>query len=83
MSVPVILIWESLVNAIVEVLVMREDNVSTNIVQLEKVSYVRDKGSWKAGKHTKPSGVTSVEASPPGIGFESMINHDAESWKVS
>ena len=25
---------------------------------------------------TKPSGVTSVEASPPALSFESKINHD-------
>ena len=28
---------------------------------------------------TKPSGVISVEASPPGVSFESMIIHDGPS----
>lgn len=38
MSVPVIVLGESLVDAVVEVLVMGEDNVATDIVQLEESS---------------------------------------------
>jgi len=30
-------------------------------------------------QHTKPSGVVSVEASPPGLSLESMIIHDGPS----
>lgn len=30
---------------------------------------------------TNPSFVTSVEARPPGVSLESMINHDGPSWK--
>lgn len=34
MGVPVVLLWQSLVDAVVEVLVVREDNVAADIVQL-------------------------------------------------
>src|SRR5271154_1976186 len=36
------------------------------------------------GRHTKPSLVTSVEARPPGVSFESRIIHDGPSlsWSV-
>jgi hypothetical protein len=37
-SVPVIVLGESLVDAVVEVLVVGEDNVATDIVQLEESS---------------------------------------------
>ena len=30
---------------------------------------------------TNPSGVTSVEASPPGVSFESIIIHDGPSYR--
>ncbi len=33
--VPVILLWQCLVEAVVEVLVMREDNVATDIIELD------------------------------------------------
>jgi hypothetical protein len=33
-------------------------------------------GALGAGALTKPSGVTSVEARPPGVSLESMISHD-------
>ena|SRR2546423_539006 len=38
----------------------------------------------RMGRHTKPSLVTSVEARPPGVSFESRIIHDGPSlfWSV-
>lgn len=34
MGIPVIILWQSLVDAVVEVLVVGEDDVATNIVEL-------------------------------------------------
>jgi hypothetical protein len=36
----------------------------------------------KVGGRTKPSGVTSVDARPPGVLFESTIIHDGPSYGV-
>jgi hypothetical protein len=76
-GVPVGLFGESLVDAVVEVLVVREDNVATDIVELSMaVSAAQLHSSVCVKLLTKPSGVTSVEARPPGMSFESTINQD-------
>ena len=80
MREPVVLVWKGLVNAVVEVFVVGEDNVATDIVELHIVSnVVRGKEGSLSLLRTKPSGVTSVEASPPGISFESTIIHEGPS----
>lgn len=84
---PVILLGQSLVETVVEVLVVGEDNVATNVVQLKyfarqlvafcaiadlQQGLLRD-CDWKL---TKPSGVTSVAARPPAFSLESTINQE-------
>ena len=74
MGVPVGLFGESLVDAVVEVLVVGEDDMAADVVELEGVSNV---GSMAAlARLTKPSGVMSVEARPPGTSLLSTIIHD-------
>ena len=34
MGVPVVVVWKSFVDAVIEILVVGEDNMATNIVQL-------------------------------------------------
>lgn len=93
MGVPVVLLGESLVDAVIEVLVVGEDNVATDIVQLENggspgqrlfdlAERERRSRRGEGSKHTKPSGVTSVEARPPGISLESMINQEGPSYSI-
>jgi hypothetical protein len=80
-GVPVGLFGESLVDAVVEVLVVREDNVAADIVELSMaVSAAQLRLEVCVKLLTKPSGVTSVEARPPGISLESTINQD---WSLS
>jgi hypothetical protein len=80
-GVPVGLFGESLVDAVVEVLVVREDNVAADIVELSMaVSAAQLRLGDCVKLLTKPSGVTSVEARPPGISLESTINQD---WSLS
>lgn len=76
-GVPVIILGESLVDAVVEVLVVGEDNVATDIVELEKIQ-VSTKFSNKIYQQqlTKPSGVVSVLARPPALSEESTISHE-------
>jgi hypothetical protein len=73
-----------------------EDNVATDIVQLERTGIHRSaivrscgaqaeviaRGRGRRSKHTKPSGVTSVEARPPGISLESIINQEGPSYSI-
>lgn len=89
MVIPVVVLGESLLDAVVEVLVVGEDNVATDIVELyRKKKRVSDAasnkcqlaGGGKGGKPTKPSGVTSVEARPPALSLESRINHEGPSY---
>ena len=76
MCVPVILLGQCLVNAVVEVFVVGENDVSANIVELITGQRVVARSTWCYMGHTKPSGVTSVDAKPPGVSLESMIIHD-------
>ena len=77
MSVPVLIFRECLVDAVVEVFVVREDNVAADIVKLSMpVSAAQLQFEVAVEVLTKPSGVTSVEARPPGISLESTIIHD-------
>ena len=81
MSVPVGLVGESFVDAVVEVLVVGEDDMAADIVELGGGRALAE-CAQKAGKvygHTKPSGVMSVEARPPGMSVVSMIIHDGPS----
>jgi hypothetical protein len=71
---PVILVGESLVDAVVEVLVVREDDMATDVVKLGWSVFVSSQ--FAAGRLTKPSGVVSVDARPPGVSFESTISHE-------
>lgn len=85
MCVPVILFWQGLVNAVVEIFVMREDDVPANIVELSRCQCdvrVEIRAHW-VGEITNPSGVISVEAKPPGVSLESMIIHDGPSYTLS
>ena len=41
---------------------------------------VGGEGGWRRGELTKPSGVVSVEARPPGVSLESTISHEGPSW---
>jgi hypothetical protein len=75
---PVVVVGQSLVDAVVEVLVVGEDDVATNVVELEWRQY-EARGSWTLGTLTKPSGVVSVEARPPGVSLESTISHEGPS----
>lgn len=92
MRVPVILLGESFIDAVVEVLVVGEDDVAADIVKLRRrtvpgSSQLSALVLWDvvvvlprigAGL-TKPSGVTSVEARPPALVLESTISHEGPS----
>lgn len=78
-SVPVGLFGESLVDTVVEVLVVGEDNVATDIVKLSGALDPEFAEPVTSTLLTKPSGVVSVEARPPGISFESTIIHEGPS----
>jgi len=78
-SIPVFGLGQCLVDAVVEVLVVGEDNMATNIVELRGKGLDSFSSQLKGGRLTKPSGVTSVEARPPGVSFESIIIHDGPS----
>jgi len=69
-GVPVVLVWKGFINAVVEVFVVRKDDMTTDIVELD---FVSDGLRRKRMALTKPSFVTSVEARPPGISFASTI----------
>lgn len=77
-DVPVILHWQSFINAIIEIFIMREYNMTAHIIEL--ICWLGDfKHRKKQDWLTNPSAVTSVEARPPGVAFESMISHDGPS----
>lgn len=75
-GVPIVLPGEGLVDAVVKVLVVREDDMAPDVVELAGSGQRRGAGGEGEGRLTKPSGVTSVEARPPGVSLESMIIHD-------
>lgn len=72
MGEPVVFVGKGLIDTVVEVLVVGEDDMTSDIVELYLVSGVCI-GLWRL---TKPSFVTSVDARPPGILLESMIIHE-------
>jgi len=79
---PVVVVGESLVDAVVKVLVVGEDDMATDIVELGGgLAWVNSRQE----QLTKPSGVTSVEARPPGVSLESTIIHEGPScqWLAS
>lgn len=80
MGEPVIVLGKGLVDAVVEVLVVGEDDVATDIVELVKLRLAVCWGGRRlrlAGRElTKPSGVTSVLARPPARSAESTISHE-------
>ena len=63
---PVGLVGQSLVDAVVEVLVVGEDDVTADIVELNGRQSRLFFAAVGEAALTKPSGVTSVEARPPG-----------------
>lgn len=79
MRIPVFGLGQCLIDTVVEVLVVGEDDMATNIVELRAKELDSFTSQLEGGRLTKPSGVTSVEASPPGVSFESMIIHDGPS----
>jgi hypothetical protein len=79
MGIPVLGPWQRLIDTVVKVLVVGEDDMATNIVELRAGSVRLLSSQLERGRLTKPSGVTSVEARPPGVSFESMIIHDGPS----
>lgn len=85
MCIPVIFFGQCLGNAVVEILVVREDDMPANIVELGacQSKFLRSSETRLATRLTKPSGVISVEASPPGVSLESMIIHDGPSCALS
>lgn len=82
MGVPIVLFREGLIDAVVKVLVVGEYDMSTNVVELAGSCQLGGGRGEGAGRLTKPSGVTSVEARPPGVSLESIINHDGPSYTV-
>ena len=79
MRIPVFCSGQGFVDAVVKVFVVGEDDMATDIVKLEWEVSVGALTECD-GSRTKPSGVTSVEARPPGVSLESMIIHDGPSY---
>lgn len=75
-AVPVIVVGEGFVDTVIKVLVVGEDNVTTDIEKLYAISLCLPMTVTLEGSRTKPSGVTSVEAKPPGVSWLSTINHE-------
>lgn len=81
-GIPIVFLGQCLVDTIIKVFIMREDNMTTNIVELGAHLLALEKskgtgsGSCKEKLLTNPSGVMSVEARPPGVSFESTIIHE-------
>jgi hypothetical protein len=75
-GVPVLVAGQSLVDAVVKVLVVGEDDMAADVVELAASA---GRGQLGGGVLTKPSGVTSVEASPPGVSVASTISHEGPS----
>jgi hypothetical protein len=73
MCVPIVFVRQGFVDAVVEVLVMGEDDMAADIVELIMISHW---SMWIFPILTKPSFVTSVEARPPGISLESTMSHE-------
>jgi hypothetical protein len=57
-----------------------EDDMAADVVELE-VQLAGGARLLGTGIRTKPSSVTSVEARPPGISFESTIIHEGPSCR--
>ena len=77
MGVPVILLGESLVDAVVEVLVVGENNVAADIVKLRGKRALAVHGVARIDCIlTKPSSVTSVLARPPAFSLASTMSHE-------
>lgn len=77
MCVPIIVPWKSLLDTIVEVLVMGEDDMASDIVELTDLESVGLSDEvFDLERLTKPSGVTSVPARPPAFSDESIIIHE-------
>ena len=80
MRVPIFFSGQSLIDAIVKVFVVGKENVATDIVKLHAtLALTAPNVHFLKPTLTNPSGVTSVEAKPPGVSFESTIIHDGPS----
>ena len=78
---PIVVFGEGLVNAVVEVFVVGEDDMAADVVELVLQCYPVFLLNWLVRELlTKPSGVTSVEARPPGVVLQSTIIHDGPSY---
>jgi hypothetical protein len=53
--------------------------MAAHVVELEVQSELAGAFHLRREVLTKPSGVTSVEARPPGVSLESTINHEGPS----
>lgn len=73
MRVPVFSLRQRFVDTVIEILVMRENDMTSNII---KLNGVRCRIIKLFDRLTKPSGVISVDARPPGVSLASMIIHD-------
>ena len=82
MCIPIIFFRQCLVDAIVKVFVVGEDDMTSHIVKLQDVSRDIMKVRSSTEKLTKPSGVISVDARPPGVSLESTIIHDGPSCRL-
>lgn len=82
MSVPVVCLREGLVNAVIEVLVVGEDNVSAKR-EIRPQSSHKGLETYPPTSYRKPSGVVSVPARPPALSSQSTINHDGPFWRES
>jgi hypothetical protein len=80
-GVPVCLFGKGFIDTVVEVLVVGEDDMAANVVKLPVRLESGDSERMQLSL-TKPSGVTSVEARPPGVSLLSTINHDGPSYRV-
>ncbi len=84
MGIPICFFGKGLVDNIVEVFIVREDDMATNVIELWRMSATTEEpfcALLNKNGPTKPSGVVSVEARPPGVELESIIIHEGPSCR--
>ena len=79
MCIPIVFLGQCLLYAIVEVFVVGEDDMTADIIELWHISWDFARAQLGRYKLTKPSGVISVDARPPGVSLESTIIQDGPS----
>jgi hypothetical protein len=80
-GIPIGVFGKCFVDAIIKVLVVREDDMASDIVELSKGECMLQRD--REGQRTNPSFVTSVDARPPGVSLESTISQLAVSCPKS